>query len=297
MEFTAKTVEEAIENGLKEMGLTRDKAEIKVLEEPTKGFLGIAAKKAKVEITEIPEEKKTDGERAVEFLNGLLDLMGVNAKSNLNEEEEKIIIEIITDNSSSIIGYRGEVLDALQNLAGAVANIGRDEYRRVVVDCESYRTKREDTLVSLAHKLEAKAVRTGRKINLEPMNPYERRILHSALADSADVKTLSEGKEPNRYVSIIPNNLEDPNDKGISERRFANQGGFGGRTERYDRGDRGNGYRKGGNGNRGGRYGGNGGKDRGGFGGRRDSAPRQPRPKTSGFGTFLGNSLKDGDKE
>ena len=131
MEFTAKTVEEAIENGLKEMGLTKDKAEIKVIEEPTKGFLGIAAKKARVEI----EAKKTDGERAVEFLNGLLDLMNVNAKSNLTEEEEKIIIDVITDNSSSIIGYRGEVLDALQNLAGAVANIGREEYRRVVVDC------------------------------------------------------------------------------------------------------------------------------------------------------------------
>lgn len=269
MEFTGKTVQEAIENGLKEMNLEEDKAEIKVIEEPTKGFLGIAAKKAKVEIT----EKKTDGERAVEFLNGLLDLMNVNAKSNLTEEDEKVVIDIITDNSSAIIGYRGEVLDALQNLAGAVANTGREDYRRVVVDCENYRTKREDTLVSLAHKLEAKAVRMGRKINLEPMNPYERRILHSALAASEDVKTLSEGKEPNRYVSIIPNNLSDPDDKGISERKFNgkdNRNGYE-RNGRNDRNDR--------------------------FGGRRDSAPRQPRPKTSGFGTFLGNSLKDGDKE
>ena len=285
MEFTGKTVQEAIENGLKEMNLTEDKAEIKVLEEPTKGFLGIAAKKARIEIT----AKKSDGERAVEFLNGLLDLMGVNAKSNLNEEDEKVIIDIITDDSSAIIGYRGEVLDALQNLAGAVANTGRDDYRRVVVDCENYRTKREETLISLAHKLEAKAVRTGRKINLEPMNPYERRILHSALAESADVKTLSEGKEPNRYVSIIPNNLTDPDDKGISERR--SNGGFkGGRDN-----GRNGGYRKNGRGNdRGGKYG----RDRGGYGRRdRDSAPRQPRPKTSGFGTFLGNSLKDGDKD
>ena len=289
MEFTGKTVQEAIENGLKEMNLEESKAEIKVLEEPTKGFLGIAAKKAKVEIT----AKKTDGERAVEFLNGLLDLMNVNAKSNLTEEDEKVSIDIITDNSSAIIGYRGEVLDALQNLAGAVANTGRDDYRRVVVDCESYRAKREETLVSLAHKLEAKAVRMGRKINLEPMNPYERRILHSALADSADVKTLSEGKEPNRYVSIIPNNLTDPDDKGIIERRFSgNQGG----NNRYGSNDRNGKFRKGGRDDRGGRGYGSG--KRGGFGGgRRDSAPRQPRPKTSGFGTFLGNSLKDEDKE
>ncbi len=288
MEFTGKTVQEAIENGLKEMNLEESKAEIKVLEEPTKGFLGIAAKKARVEIT----SKKTDGERAVEFLNGLLDLMNVNAKSNLTEEDERVGIDIITDNSSAIIGYRGEVLDALQNLAGAVANTGRDDYRRVVVDCESYRAKREETLISLAHKLESKAVRMGRKINLEPMNPYERRILHSALADSADVKTLSEGKEPNRYVSIIPNNLTDPDDKGISERRFSgNQGG----NNRYGSNDRNGKFRKGGRDDRDGRGYGN---KRGGFnGGRRDSAPRQPRPKTSGFGTFLGNSLKEGDKE
>ena len=294
MEFTGKTVQEAIENGLKEMNLEEDKAEIKVIEEPTKGFLGIAAKKAKVEIT----EKKTDGERAVEFLNGLLDLMNVNAKSNLTEEDEKVVIDIITDNSSAIIGYRGEVLDALQNLAGAVANTGREDYRRVVVDCENYRTKREDTLVSLAHKLEAKAVRMGRKINLEPMNPYERRILHSALAASEDVKTLSEGKEPNRYVSIIPNNLTDPDDKGISERKFNGQDNRHGyeRNGRNDRNDRFGGYRKGGRGDRNDRGGKYGRGDRG-FGGRRDSAPRQPRPKTSGFGTFLGNSLKDGDKE
>lgn len=294
MEFTGKTVQEAIENGLKEMNLEEDKAEIKVIEEPTKGFLGIAAKKAKVEIT----EKKTDGERAVEFLNGLLDLMNVNAKSNLTEEDEKVVIDIITDNSSAIIGYRGEVLDALQNLAGAVANTGREDYRRVVVDCENYRTKREDTLVSLAHKLEAKAVRMGRKINLEPMNPYERRILHSALAASEDVKTLSEGKEPNRYVSIIPNNLTDPDDNGISERKFNgkdNRNGYE-RNGRNDRNDRFGGYRKGGRGDRNDRGGKYGRGDRG-FGGRRDSAPRQPRPKTSGFGTFLGNSLKDGDKE
>lgn len=294
MEFTGKTVQEAIENGLKEMNLEEDKAEIKVIEEPTKGFLGIAAKKAKVEIT----EKKTDGERAVEFLNGLLDLMNVNAKSNLTEEDEKVVIDIITDNSSAIIGYRGEVLDALQNLVGAVANTGREDYRRVVVDCENYRTKREDTLVSLAHKLEAKAVRMGRKINLEPMNPYERRILHSALAASEDVKTLSEGKEPNRYVSIIPNNLTDPDDKGISERKFNgkdNRNGYE-RNGRNDRNDRFGGYRKGGRGDRNDRGGKYGRGDRG-FGGRRDSAPRQPRPKTSGFGTFLGNSLKDGDKE
>lgn len=258
-EFIGKTIDEAIETGLKALGAEKDGVDIVVLEQPVKGFLGIGAKPAKVEIT----LKKTDGERAVDFLKGLFDLMEVNAKCNVSNENEKIIIDVITDNSSSLIGYRGEVLDAIQNLAGAVANIGRDEYRRVVVDCEGYREKREETLRSLAEKLAAKAVRTGRKVTLEPMNPYERRILHSALSENPDVKTQSEGKEPNRFVAIIPNNLK-PFDKG--GRRDDRRGGKGG-------------YR-----------GGKGGDRRDDRRGQRDTAPRQPRPKTSGFGTFLGNS-------
>lgn len=262
-EFLGKTVEEAIELGLKTLGIEKDCAEITVLEEPVKGFLGLGGKKAKVEIN----VKKTDGERAVSFITGLFDLMDVNAKCSLDQEGEKIIIDVITDNSSSIIGYRGEVLDALQSLAGAVANKGRDDYRRVVVDCEGYREKREETLKSLAEKLAAKAVRTGRKVTLEPMNPYERRILHSALSDSTEVKTQSEGKEPNRFVAIIPNNLKPfDKDRKYDDRR----GGKGG----YNKGGRRDDRR-----------------------GSRESAPRQPRPKTSGFGTFLGNSLKDGSDE
>ena len=257
--FTAKTVEEAIALGLTTLGIEKENADVKVLEEPTKGCLGIGAKPAKVEV----EAKKSDGERAIAFLNGLLDLMNVNAKCNLSAEEEKVIIDVITDNSSSVIGYRGEVLDALQCLAGAVANTGRDDYRRVVVDCEGYREKREETLKSLAEKLAAKAVRTGRKVTLEPMNPYERRILHSALSESTEVKTASEGKEPNRFVVIIPNNLK-PFDK--DRRSNDRRGGFKGGRRDDKRGSR-------------------------------DQAPRQPRPKTSGFGTFLGNSLKNGSEE
>ena len=196
--FTAKTVEEAIALGLTTLGIEKENADVKVLEEPTKGFLGIGAKPAKVEV----EAKKSDGERAIAFLNGLLDLMNVNAKCNLSAEEEKVIIDVITDNSSSVIGYRGEVLDALQCLAGAVANTGRDDYRRVVVDCEGYREKREETLKSLAEKLAAKAVRTGRKVTLEPMNPYERRIIHSALQNDKYVETHSEGEEPYRKIVV-----------------------------------------------------------------------------------------------
>lgn len=249
--YYGKTVEEAIEEGLKDLDLDKSQAEIKILEEGTKGFLGINSKKAKVEINEV----LTDGERAVKFLDGLFSVMDVTAKCDLSEEDEKIKISLIATDSSALIGYRGEVLDALQCLAGAIANTGRDEYRRVVVDCEGYREKREETLVSLAHKLAAKAVRTGRKVTLEPMNPYDRRILHSALSDNTEVKTQSEGKEPNRFVVIIPNNLKPGRSEGYRERN------------RKD--DRGRGRRE------------------------KSDAPRQPRPKTSGFGTYLGNSLKD----
>lgn len=247
--YYGKTIEEAVSEGLKELDLSRGQVEIKVLEEPTKGFLGLNAKKAKVEITKL----KTDGERAVEFLDGLFEQMNIIAKCKLEESMEKIKIEIVAENSSQLIGYRGEVLDSLQNLASAVANTGREEYMRVVVDCEQYREKREETLVGLAHRLADKAVRTGRKVTLEPMNPYERRILHSALSDNPDVKTLSEGKEPNRYVAIIPNNLKPQRE--------------------HDRKD---GFRRGGK-------------------PRHDDKPRQPRPQTSGFGTFIGNSLKNED--
>ena len=238
--YYGKTVQEAIENGLKEMNLTEDKAEIKVIEEPTKGFLGINAKKAKVEI----EKKKTDGERAVEFLDGLFDLIGITAKCVLAEEDERVVINLIAEKSSSLIGYRGEVLDALQCLAGAVANTGREEYRRVVVDCEDYREKREETLVSLAQKLAAKAVRTGRKVTLEPMNPYERRILHSALADSQEVKTQSEGKEPNRYVAIIPNNMKPYSPRNNNGKNYGGKRKYGEETNEGYRRNNDRGYRK-----------------------------------------------------
>lgn len=175
MEFTGKTVEEAVAQGLSEMGLTEEEAQITVLEEGGKGFL--IKSKAKVEIV----KKLSNGERAVKFLEELLDRMNILAKVSLVSEGEKIEINVVAETSASVIGYRGEVLDALQSLAGAVANTGNKNYVRVVVDCENYRGKREDTLVNLAEKLAEKAVRQGRNISLEPMGPYERRVIHSAL--------------------------------------------------------------------------------------------------------------------
>jgi len=265
-EFTAKTIDDAVKNGLKEMGITEEQAIVEVLEEPTRGILGIGAKKAKVRIT----KKKTDGERASEFIDGLFEIIKIPATTQLTEDENGVVINVITTSSSSIIGYRGEVLDAIQCLASAIANMGKEEYSRVVVDCEGYRVKREETLKNLAEKLAAKAVRTGRKVSLEPMNPFERRVIHSALANNTEVKTSSEGKEPNRYISIIPNNMK-PGRPFREDRR-------GGRDNyRNDRGDRrGNRDRRD---NR--RSSGN------------SSYGAKPVKKSTFGGTYLGNSLKD----
>lgn len=218
--FTGKTVEEAVETGLSELGLTREDVEVEVLDEGKKKLFG--SKPAQVRLT--VKEKLTDGERAVRFLEGLLPLLGDEGVTvALRDEAEKIEIELVAESAKGIIGRRGEIIDAVQILAGAVANTGRKEYKRVVVDCENYRETREETLRRVANKLAAKAVRLGKRVRLEPMNPYERRIIHSALVDHPDVTTKSEGKEPARFVVIIPKNLKpfekrdrrnDRNDRG-----------------------------------------------------------------------------------
>ena len=232
-EFSGKTVEEAIEEGLRTLGIGREEAQIAVLEEGKKGGLFTKAVKARVSMG----KKPTDGERAAEFLDGLFELMHVSATTELDEDGEHTRVNVITANTYALVGHRGELLDALQVLAGAVANIGREEYKRIVVDCEGYRDKRELTLKHLAEKLAAKAVRLGRKVSIEPMTPYERRIIHAALADSTEVKTASEGKEPNRYVVVIPNNLRPGADRRGGRGRYDRErrGGYDRERSGYDR--------------------------------------------------------------
>lgn len=269
--FSGKTVDEAIEVGLTELGITLDEADITVMEEGKKKLFGTV--KAKVKIV----KKGSDGKRAADFVEGLFEIMGINAAAELVSEEtdESIKINVTTTQSARVIGKRGDVLDAIQNLAGAIANIGREDYKKVVVDCENYRGQREETLKALAAKLAKTAVETGRKMTLEPMSPYERRIIHAALMDNTEVKTASEGREPARYIVVIPNNAK-PYDKGVR---------FGDRRQndkrRFDRGDRGERRERGRDGDR-----------------RRDDRRRSSSPsggtkrgkKEIHFGTFLGNS-------
>lgn len=269
-EFIGKTIEEAVNEGLKTLGITEEAAEITVIDEPQKGFLGIGAKPAKVIVT----KKKTDIDEAVEFLDGLFKVLNVTATTEVSSSEEgKVVLNLVAADSSQLIGYRGEVLDSIQCLASAVYNSGKENYARLVVDCEGYRGKREDTLKSLALKLAAKAVKTGRKVVLEPMNPFERRIIHSTLVDFEGVKTASEGKEPNRYIAIIPDGY-DPSKR--------NDGYNAGRGEGYNRNRNGN-DRRGGKG-----------YDKSDRRGGRSFEKRAPRAKSAGFGNavFLGNSYK-----
>ncbi len=281
--FTGKTVEEAIEIGLQELSLTREDVEIEVLEEGKKRLLGKSSP-AEVKIT--VKETLTDGQRAVRFLEGLFQVLNIEATPVLESEDEKILININSSENKSIIGRRGELIDAVQSLAGAVANTGRKEYKRVVVDYGNYREKREETLKHVAEKMAAKAVRLGKKLRLEPMNPYERRIIHAALMENPDVTTKSEGKEPARFVVIIPKNLRKFDDR---------RGGKGGRDGRGGR-DR----------------------DRKPYGERKPypkrELPAEDTPQTSGtslrggsgsgfkkggfsgfFGTYLGNSREESD--
>lgn len=230
-EFSGKTVEDAIKEGLLTLGLEREQAEIEVIEEGKKRLFGSI--KAKVRIS----KKVSDGERAVEFLDDLFQILEITATSDFVDEDDKIVINVTAANANAVIGKKGEVLDALQSLAGAVANTGRDDYRRVVVDCENYRAEREEALKAHALKIADKAVATGRKLRLDPMNPYERRIVHAALAEKKDVKTVSEGREPNRFIVIIPANYDPANDKK-GKKPYPKKDGKRDHSERKERGDR-----------------------------------------------------------
>lgn len=292
VESSAKTMEEAVKQGLEKLGVSFADVKIDILDEGSKGFLGILggkpvvvrltvredaegsddvlssvgleeavkapekkparkrAQKPAAEKTEKPArepqpakaekpvkaekpakaEKPTAAEapkpekkpeapvqaaenadfeadsaeaRAKDFLSDVTRLMGVEVSVNVHRDEEgNVRVDMFGDTLGILIGRRGETLDALQYLTSLYVNRGRDEYTRVTLDTENYRAKREESLRRLANRMANRAVKTGRKVVMEPMNPYERRILHSALQQNDAVTTHSEGEEPNRHVVI-----------------------------------------------------------------------------------------------
>lgn len=200
IEMTGKTVEDALKAALSELQVTEDRVEVEVLDEGSKGlFKLIGAKPARIKV----KVKKDYTYDAKTFLRDVLNAMGVKAEIKIREEDNVLKINLVGPDMGIIIGYRGETLDSLQYLVSLVVNKEQDaEYKRVLLDTENYRAKREETLRRLANKTAYKVRKSGRSFRLEPMNPYERRIIHSALQNDQYVESFSEGDEPYRRVVI-----------------------------------------------------------------------------------------------
>lgn len=203
IEVSAKTVNDAITEACQKLGVTSDKLEYEVLEEGSTGFLGIGAKpaiiKAAVKVEELSVEDK-----AKNFLKDVFEAMNLTVVVNVkyDEIEKNMDIDLSGDEMGVLIGKRGQTLDSLQYLVSLVVNKDENDYIRVKVDTENYRQRRKDTLENLAKNIAYKVKRTRRSVSLEPMNPYERRIIHSALQNDKYVTTHSEGDEPFRKVVV-----------------------------------------------------------------------------------------------
>ena len=208
--FTGKNVDDALTKALVELGVTSDKVEYEVVEKGSNGILGIGSKPAKINV-KIKEEKPIVVEEApadieaviVEFLSKVFDAMNLNVKINVNITEESVDVDLVGDDMGVLIGKRGQTLDSLQYLVSLVVNKKSDKYLRVKLDTENYRERRKETLENLAKNIAFKVKRTKRAVSLEPMNPYERRVIHSALQNDKYVTTKSEGEEPFRHVVVM----------------------------------------------------------------------------------------------
>ena len=201
MEFSAKTVDDAITEALVKLEITSDKLEYEVINEGSTGLFGIFNTKPAI----IRARKKcTLADSAEEFLSEVLEAMELQAEISVsvNEEEKTVDIMIDGEDMGILIGKRGQTLDSLQYLTSLVVNKETDEYYRVKVDTENYRARRQETLEKLAKNIAAKVKRTRRSVSLEPMNPYERRVIHSTLQNDRYVVTRSDGEEPYRHVVI-----------------------------------------------------------------------------------------------
>ena len=202
IEVRGKNVDEAIEKALKDLNVSREKVEIEVIQNESSGFLGLFGKKEAVIKATLIENPVVD---AKDFLNKVFNAMNIESNLDIVEENNNLKIDMLGEEASGLIGYRGETLDSLQYLTNLVVNKGKGEdYLRVSIDTQNYREKRKETLRKLARKLARKAAKTNKQIKVEPMNPYERRIIHAELQGDRFVKTYSEGKEPYRRVVIEP---------------------------------------------------------------------------------------------
>ena len=224
LEKTGRTEDDAINAALRELGLDRDDVSVEIIERAKSGFLGIGASPAVVRVSyEVADEPVVVEEPVVEsvcaecaqadedddyaairnFLGGLLDRMGVKAEMEISPRaNDGVNVSLSGNGMGAIIGRRGETLDAIQHLTNYVVNRGSDKHMHISVDAECYRSKREESLTRLAEKMAEKAIKYKRSMALEPMNSYERHVIHTALQNFEGVSTSSTGVEPNRRVVV-----------------------------------------------------------------------------------------------
>ena len=203
IEITAKTVNDAITEACQKLSIPSSKLEYEVLEEGSTGFLGLGAKAAKIK-ARVKEEEKTIDMVAKDFLTEVFKAMNLPVVLNIKYDDiERVLdIDLAGDDMGVLIGKRGQTLDSIQYLVSLVVNKGKEDYIRVKLDTENYRQRRKATLENFAKNIAFKVKRTKRPVSLEPMNPYERRIIHSALQNDRYVTTHSEGDEPFRRVVV-----------------------------------------------------------------------------------------------
>ena len=252
LEKSGKTEEAAIAAALEELGLDRDDVSVEIVERAKSGFLGIGASPAVVRVQyEAPDEElETVAEAAAEspaaapveaqpaaapaapaaavdepegyariraFVSGLLEHMGIQAEIEITARDNGgVNVNLSGSNMGAVIGRRGETLDAIQHLTNYAVNRGSDKHMHISVDAESYRAKREESLVRLAEKMAAKAIKYKRIMALEPMNSYERHVIHTALQDYEGVTTSSTGTEPNRRVVVSYEKPQRTSNKPVS---------------------------------------------------------------------------------
>ena len=200
IEVTGKTVEEARTEALIKLGTTSDQIEVEVIEKGSSGFLGIGSKPAVIRV----RRKFTIEDCVKDFLNQVFEAMNLKVDISVEHDAESHIVnvELKGDEMGVLIGKRGQTLDSLQYLTSLALNRHTDEYVKVKLDTEDYRKRRKETLENLAKNIAYKVKRTKRPVSLEPMNPFERRVIHSTLQNDKYVSTHSEGEEPYRHVVV-----------------------------------------------------------------------------------------------
>lgn len=200
IEVSAKTYDEAVTEALIQLGVTSDQVEIEVIDKGSSGFLGIGAKPVKIKA----KKKLTADGYLKKFLTDIFEAMNMNVEIviQVNEENHSIQVDLQGDEMGILIGKRGQTLDSLQLLANNAVHKNFETYYKVKLDTENYRVRRKETLENLAKNIAYKVKRTKRPVALEPMNPFERRVIHSALQNDRYVITHSEGEDPFRHVVV-----------------------------------------------------------------------------------------------